>query len=422
MPLRRLALMLSLVATLAFAPGFNGAWAQGTVSRIVAAVNDDAITDFDLNARAMLLSLSSNVPLNAESRPRIARAALRELIDDRLKVQEAERLGVTVSDQEVGAAIERIERSNNLQPGGLMNELTRGGVPVITMIDQVKANLLWRKVLRRRVLPQVRVATDEVDDALERIREAGGGAIIRAAEIFLPTTSEEERRQALGLASQIRAQAKSAAQFANLASEYSRAPTAAVGGDLGEVQPGQLAPELDSALNLLSPGETSPPIETARGVYLVHMISRRQVEAGAPEQAVVSLARAVLPIEDGETVETAKRKLTEAIAGVDGCDVFERAAQTVNPNQPARVVDARIGDLPPELVPLVAPLKPGQTTPAIQLGGGVAVVMLCRRAEVADSLPSAVQVAEAIQNQRAQRRAERYLRDLRRVAFIDIRG
>jgi len=58
----------------------------------------------------------------------------------------------------------------------------------------------------------------------------------------------------------------------------------------------------------------------------------------------------------------------------------------------------------------------------IELSSGVAIFMLCRRAESGDSLPTASRIAEALQRQRAERRADRYLRDLRRLAFIDIRG
>ena len=424
MSFRRIALSLPLAAALA---AIISAWsgpaaAQATISRIVASVNDDAITDFDLNARATLIALSNNVQVTPGNRDRLLRRALAELVDDRLKTQEAERLDITVNDQEVSAAIQTIERSNNMEPGGLMRRLTNGGVPVDTLIEQVKANLLWRKVLRRRVLPQVRVATDEVDDALNRIREAGGGAIMRASEIFLPATTPEAREEARALARDIRERTTSSAEFADFAAQYSRAPTAAVGGDLGEIQTGQLSPPLDAALANLAPGETSPPIDVDDGVYVMHLIGRQTIGAGKTENAVVTLARAFLPVSPGDDVDLLGEQIRQTVAGVDGCDAFDRAAGALSVQQPPRVVDARIGDLPAELRPIIAELKPGEQTKALAVGSGVAVMMLCRRAESGDGLPTAVQVAEAIQNQRAQRRAERYLRDLRRLAIIDIRG
>lgn len=416
---------LAAIAVLALAAALvlpQPATAQQSVGRIVASVNDDAITDFDVEARARLIGSSSGVTVTTESFGRLGRQALRELIDDRLKQQEAKRLGIAVSDQEIGAAVRSIERSNDMDEGGLMRKLTNDRVPIETLLDQIKASLLWRKVLRRVVLPQVTVAAEEVSEALDRIREAGGGAVVRAAEIFLPANSAEDFAAARRRAAEIASLATDARSFARLAAQYSRAPTAAVGGDLGQVQPGQLAPELETALAQLGPGQTSQPIERENGVYLVHLISRRQVERGVEDQAVVSLARAFAPVAQGEDAEAVGRALTNVVAGAEGCDAFERAVSRAYGQQPSRVVDARIGDLPEQIRAQIAALEPGGATAPVLLGDGVAMFMLCRRAEVGDGLPSAERVAESIQTQRAQRRADRYLRDLRRVAFIDIRG
>jgi len=424
MPLRRLSrllLLAALLAPVAIATTPERAAAQQTVSRIVASVNDDAITDYDLNARALLIALTSNIPPTPENRQRLARQALQNLIDDRLKVQEAKRLDIDASDQEVSASIQTIERNNRMPPGGLFAALDRANVPVATLIEQVKADLMWRKVLRRRVLPQVRVATEEVDDAIARIRAAGGG-VARASEIFLPVETPGQRGEALELAARIKEQATDSAAFANLAAQYSRAPTAAVGGDLGEVQPGQLDPKLEEALAALQPGETSEPVETEGGVYLMHLTARRAPTGADAGGEVVSLARAFLPVEPGVDGAAAADRLKRVLGGIDGCDAFDRAAQTLGPNQLPRVEDTRLADLPADIAEPVAALQPGEQTEPIAIGTGMAVLMVCRRAAVADNVPSAVQVAEAIQNQRAQRRAERYLRDLRRLAFIEIRG
>lgn len=419
---RLYALAFAFVALLAVIAPDGVRAQQQQIGRIVASVNDAAITDYDVSARGRMLATSANLTVTTENQTQIARQALRELIDERLKTQEAERLGIRVSDQEVGAAIRTIERNNRMEQGELFRELTQKGVPVETLIDQIRATLGWRKVLRQRVLPQVRVASEEVDVALARIREAGGGAILRASEVFLPAETQTEFEEARRAALAIRQQATDALAFSRLAAQFSRAPTAAVGGDLGEIQPGQLNPVLEEALMILAPGETSPPISTERGIYLLFLRERRSIEVGAPEMAVVTLARAFLPIRSDTEAAAAGTSLTNAVAGAQGCDAFERAANAMRPGQPPRVVDARIGDLPEELRDNVAGLQPGETTEPIPVGDGIAVIMLCRRAESGGTLPSAERVAEAIQNQRAERRAERYLRDLRRVAFIDIRG
>jgi len=396
--------------------------AQQLVGRIIASVNDDAITDFDVDGRIRLIAASANAPVNAEAQQRYGRIALRELIDDRLKAQEAKRLGIAAGDKEVGAAIQSIERNNKMEPGGLMKELTQKSVPVGALIDQVKASILWRKVLRRRVLPQVRVATNEVDDALNRIREAGGGFVARVAEIVLPAGTPEDRREANARAAEIRSRLASGAKFPELARRYSRSPTAAVGGDMGEVQSGQLPPELDEALAALKPGQISEPIYADGAIHILLLVRRQGVEAGDSRDAVITLARLFLPVGNEGNAEALAGQAKAVVSGLDSCDAFEAAARRIGPPQPPRIVDARIGDMPEEIRDTINDLKAGEQSDVIELSSGIAIFMLCRRAESGDSLPTASRIAEALQRQRAERRADRYLRDLRRLAFIDIRG
>lgn len=396
--------------------------AQQLVGRIIASVNDDAITDFDVDGRIRLIAASANAPVNAEAQQRYGRIALRELIDDRLKAQEAKRLGIAAGDKEVGAAIQSIERNNKMEPGGLMKELTQKSVPVGALIDQVKASILWRKVLRRRVLPQVRVATNEVDDALNRIREAGGGFVARVAEIVLPAGTPEDRREANARAAEIRSRLASGAKFPELARRYSRSPTAAVGGDMGEVQSGQLPPELDEALAALKPGQISEPIYADGAIHILLLVGRQGVEAGDSRDAVITLARLFLPVGNEGNAEALAGQAKAVVSGLDSCDAFEAAARRIGPPQPPRIVDARIGDMPEEIGDTINDLKAGEQSDVIELSSGIAIFMLCRRAESGDSLPTASRIAEALQRQRAERRADRYLRDLRRLAFIDIRG
>lgn len=409
--------MLALLIALPLQVG-----AQQLVGRIVASVNDDAITDFDVDGRIRLIAASANAPVNAEAQQRYSRIALRELIDDRLKAQEAKRLGIAAGDKEVGAAIQSIERNNKMEPGGLMKELTQKSVPVGALINQVKASILWRKVLRRRVLPQVRVATNEVDDALNRIREAGGGFVTRVAEIVLPAGTPEDRREANARAAEIRSQLASGAKFPELARRYSRSPTAAVGGDMGEVQSGELPPELDEALVALKPGQISEPIYADGTIHILLLVGRQGVEAGDSRDAVITLARLFLPVGNEGNAEALAGQAKAVVSGLDSCDAFETAAGRIGPPQPPRIVDARIGDMPEEIRDTINDLKAGEQSDVIKLSSGIAIFMLCRRAQSGDSLPTASRIAEALQRQQAERRADRYLRDLRRLAFIDIRG
>ena len=94
----------------------QSAWSQGS-QRIVAIVNQEAISQFDLHSRIRFVIFSSGLPNNQSSYKRLKRQALTGLINERLKAQEAKRRKITVSRQQIAAAIESVEKRHKLTQG-----------------------------------------------------------------------------------------------------------------------------------------------------------------------------------------------------------------------------------------------------------------------------------------------------------------
>src|SRR5471030_2416008 len=101
--------------------------AQGLL--VVARVNDDAITDFELTQRVLLAIRSTNQPDSLELRQRIAPQMLRQMIDERLQVQDAKKLGLRATDGEIAQRVGEIERSAGLAPGQFKLYMQQFGVP-----------------------------------------------------------------------------------------------------------------------------------------------------------------------------------------------------------------------------------------------------------------------------------------------------
>src|SRR5262249_46047074 len=104
----------------------GGASAQET--RIAAIVNDDVVSLADLSNRVTLIMRSSGMEDNQQTRERITSQVLRSLIDERLQMQEAKRLNVKISDDEIGQALARIEQQNNMPKGSLDQLLAKSGI------------------------------------------------------------------------------------------------------------------------------------------------------------------------------------------------------------------------------------------------------------------------------------------------------
>jgi len=293
-------------------------------------------------------------------------------------------------------------------------------VPIDTFIERIKATIVWRKLLRRRVLPQVKVARTEVQDAVQKAEDAGGKEFVRIAEIFVPFEDENTRSKAIEKAKELKEKAKTTNAFMQLAKLHSRAPTATVGGDLGEIEANVLDKDIRIVASKLSPGTTSDPFEFSDGIYIIHLISRRKLSESMAKQETMTLAQAVARIPKNSSVDDISARLKKTVEDTKDCNAFDAAAKRFSPTQPARIVDVNINDLPEFVRKYVNGMSAGQQTPALSINGGVVILMVCERKMLEPQFQSEETITDSLQLERIERQAETYLRDLRRLALIEI--
>ncbi len=281
-------------------------------TRIAAIVNDDVVSLGDLTNRLQLVMRSSGLEDNQQNRDRISSQVLRGLIDERLQLQEAKRLNIAVSDDEVSQAIARIEQQNSMQKGGLDDYLAKIGVPRASLVEQVKASLSWNKLVRNRLLQDVTISDDEVTEALTRMKENSDVPQSRVSEIFLAVDNPSQEGEVKRMADRLIEQIRGGVKFDTIARQFSQSPTAAVGGDLGWITPNQLARELGDAVGKMNPGEMSYPIRTGGGYYLLYLLERKTLSTPNPADTVLSLVEIVLPLLDTSPVDEQQRVLARA--------------------------------------------------------------------------------------------------------------
>ncbi len=393
-------------------------------SHIVAVVNDDIVTDGDLAARLKLVLASSNIPDTPENRQRLSGQVLRSLIDEKLEMQDAKRLSVAVTKEEVDASIANIEKRNNMPKGGLDAYLAQRGIPRSTLADQITASLAFGKVVRNRVSEDVTVSDAEITDAMKRLQDDVGKPQSRVAELFLSVDNPSQEAEVRALADRLIDQIRGGANFSAVAQQFSQSPSAAVGGDIGWVVPSELSPKLGEALAKMSPGEMSYPIRTPAGFYILYLMDRRTLGTVDPAQIVLALDEVVFALPDTALPDERQRVTAQAQQVSDAaksCDDMVRLGRERSPQLSRQVPQIHAGDLPPDVRQLVLSLKVSQASKPIPFPGGVGVVMVCSRQDP-PSMPSRDEVAENIARERYDTLARRYLRDLRRGAYVDIRG
>ena len=216
---------------LALCPGF--ASAQGL--RVVARVNDSAITDFELNQRIVFAVKSAGMQDTPDMHQRLSAQILRQMVDERLQIQHAKGLGVGVTEAETNQRVAEIERAAGMPRGQFRQYVQSIGVPYEVAVQQMEAGIAWVKIVRRRVRPQVEVSDGEIDDALTRIRGNVGKTESRVAEIFVPIDKVEQAEDAKRAADRVIEQLRRGAPFAALAQQFSQGASSQSGGDLGWV-------------------------------------------------------------------------------------------------------------------------------------------------------------------------------------------
>ncbi len=417
---RRVAIALVLTASLVSGLGVR---AQ-EVERIAAVVNDDAISVFDLVQRIKLVIFSSGLPNTPEVMRKIGPQVLRTLIDEKLRLQEAKHRKITVSAAELKAALTQIERSNRIPPGTLKSYLRARGIDPDTVIEQIRAQIAWSKLVARRRKSELKVSEDEVDAEIKRIEASRGSVEYRISEIFLPVESKDREARVLTDATQLVEQLRAGADFAAFARQFSTGATAEAGGDLGWVSKDQLAERVAQAVATLKPGEISDPILSNGGYEILRLADRRRSMGGNPDDAKLTLRQVLFTLPevaaDGVVRETIAR--AEKIrATIRDCRDMSRAEAKIDPNGPGDIGTVRLGDLPAPMRKMVRALPVGQVSEPLRTRRGVHLLMVCDRQKAGSGPPNRAAVRRQLENRRFDLVSRRYLRDIRRNAFVDVR-
>ena len=210
--------------------------------------------------------------------------------------------------------------------------------------------------------------------------------------------------------------------FVAYARQFSEASTAAVGGDLGFIRLEQLQnPTLEQIVAEMQPGQLVGPVEIPGGIWIGYLVDKRQIGMPDARTAIFSLKQIALDFPEGisEAEFTARtNSFAQAVQQIRGCGEAENGAAALG----AQVVanDIALGELPEQIQAWLLPLNVGQVTPVYGDASGVRVLMLCGRDEPeAVAAPSADRIMAQLREDRVNKRAQRYLRDLRRDAVIE---
>ena len=393
------------------------------VRTATAVVNGQVITGTDVDQRLALILSANKQEVTETELLRLRAQVLRNLIDETLQIQAAEAQEMPVAQEDIENQYLQVAAGNFGNETGKMDEYLRAiGSSPASLKRQIKGELAWRRLQSRNVAPFVNVSEEEVSDLMARLEASRGQEEYRLGEIYLAATPENAAAVEDN-ARTIVEQLRQGGSFVAYARQYSQASTAAVGGDLGFVRLGQLPQALGDTAQGMQPGQLVGPIPVPGGYSILYLIDKRQVLMADPRDAVLSLKQISTGFEPGITQEAAAAQLerfTQGVQTMRGCGDAENVASGIG----ADVVtndQIRVRSLPEQLQSIVLQLQVGQTTPPFgSIEDGVRVLMLCGRDDPEDvGGPTKEQLMTQLEDERINKRAQRYLRDLRNDAYIE---
>ncbi len=229
--------------------------------KIYALVNGEVITSSEMQSRINAFIVATSIPYNAQTKNMIMQKVLQAAIDEKLKIQEAKKNGIQVSQKEIASAISGFEKANNIPAGQLKHLLAESKVSLKVWSTQIEADIAWQKLMRKKALSVAYVSESEITQAIDDVRKDMTVKKYMVSEIVI---NKKDAKDIYQLAEVLRQDPR----FSLYAMQFSQSPSAANGGSLGWVAKGRLPATLEKAFASLKEGEVSNPVLYGNDYYI----------------------------------------------------------------------------------------------------------------------------------------------------------
>ena len=403
------------------------------VDRIIAVVNDEAITAYELRARLATVERQlRDQKVQLPPREVLEKQLLERMITDRVQLQYAKETGLRVSDLDLDAAMRRIAEGNKLPLQDFRAALEKDGIAWAKFREEIREEIVLSRLREREVQSRVVVTDGEIDNYLANLVAGGGSANIevRTAHIILRVPEQATPDQLMRIGARARAaldQIRRGDDFAKVAASYSDAPDGLSGGLMGARPLDRLPALYADAVKKLKPGEVSDILRSPAGFHIVKLID----QAGGAAKPVAALkqtrARHIL-IKVNELVSEAeaKRKLVALKERLDnGADFAELARLHSNDLSAAKGGDLGWlyqGDTVPDFEAAMDALKINQISQPVQSPFGFHLIqVLERRTENVTDERQRLAARQVLRERKADEAYQDWVRQIRDRAYVEFR-
>ena len=398
-----MALNRSLIFSLIFLCLYAFSESKAQANFLLAAkiqVNNSVITQFELDQRAKFLGALKFTGNHSE-------LAQTQLIEERLKQSEAEKLNITASDFEIEDALKRFASRANLTVKEFIKELKRLEIYPDTFRSYVETEVIWQKLVNKKFGAQSSVSNLVLQRA-KNISKFEDTIQVLLTEIIIPFSKDDlgEKESLANLLKQI----KSTEEFSNAAQKYSKAPTATVGGRVKWQNFNRLPGIIKPLILGLSPGQVTEPIMLTKAIALFQLRDIREIKT----------ERTQLELLDFIKVKSDLKYLSFVRANFHNCSDLEAivGGQTeVTLTRKELLSD----EIPNTLVPVLDNLDQNESEIIVEDGQSQLVIMCERNNQLNSTAQTLEQDKNVLQTNRLKHLARSFLETLKDNARIVIK-
>jgi len=400
------------------------------VDRIVAVVNNEVLTLYDLNnrlTRALQELRSRNIP--APDRNELRKQVLERMIIERVQLQLARETGLQVDDLQLDATIARIAESNNMTLMQFRRTLERDGIPFEKFREEVRMEIILSRLRERDVDNKINVAESEIDNFIadrKDVKNKPAEYNLSHILIRLPEQARPEQiARQLARAEEAVKRIGAGTDFAQVVAAYSDASDALSGGNMGWRTQDRLPELFAKTITSLKPGEISKILRSPAGLHIVKLNSRRG--AGAPYIVEQNHVRHIL-VRTSETMsdDEAKYKLLSLRERIVNGSSFAELAR-LNSEDPSAGRGGDLGwiypgDTVPDFERAMKALKVTEVSQPVKTQFGWHLIqVLERRTTDASAERERLEARNALRERKSDEAYHEWLRQLRDRAWVEYR-
>ena len=417
-------------AQLRTAPSTPSVDREVLLDRVIAVVNDEAITQHDLNEQriAVLVQLrESKVPPPAPDV--LERQVLERMITERSLLQFAKETGMRIDDTTVERAILRISQDNKVTPEAFRKVLEREGIAYAKYREDVRRELTLQRLREREVEARVIVTDAEVDNFLETSALRAGEDVeyllshilVAVPDQASPDQVEQRRRRAVEALQQVR----SGADFAQVVASTSDAPDALAGASLGWRNAARLPTAFADLVREMKKDDVSAVLRSPAGFHVVKLVDQR--DRSAPTVVDQTRARHILVRVNETTSEAEGRARIDRVKDrLDTGAKFEDMAR-INSEDASSARGGDLGwvspgDTVPEFEQAMANLAIGETSRAVRTPFGWHLLKVeDRRKQDISRDRRREQARQALRQRKADELFGEFVRQTRDRAYVELK-